>query len=85
MQQAIQTDFVKVQQKGLITIPKAFRDQLGIKENTLVKITKEKGRLIIEPMNDLPYGVRSYTPEEVQEFIEYDKKLSEQLKKDGLL
>lgn len=85
MQQIFQEEIVKIQPKGLITIPKKLRQQLGLEENTLVNMREEKGRLIMEPLRTLPYPVRSYTADEVDEFIELDKKETKQLKKKGLL
>lgn len=85
MQQVDQSVFVKIQQKGLMTIPKAFRDELGLKKNNIIKVIKKKDKLIIEPMKELSYKVRSYTPKEIQEFIEYDAELTKQLKKKKLL
>ncbi|KKQ73810.1 MAG: hypothetical protein US96_C0051G0003 [Candidatus Woesebacteria bacterium GW2011_GWB1_38_5b] len=52
---------IKIQGKGLVTIPKNFRDELGLGKNSLARIIKEKGRLILEPLRILKYPVRSYT------------------------
>lgn len=38
----------KVSQKGEVTIPKEFRDQLGISEGTLLEMTSSDGKLILE-------------------------------------
>ena len=40
---------VKVQPKGLLTIPKSFRTQLGIKVMIMVRIVKDKQKLLLEP------------------------------------
>ena len=80
-----QEEFIKVQNKGLITIPKSFRDDLGIRVNSIAKIKKVKGRIILEPVRILPYPVRSYKNSEIKEFIDLDNKESKQLKKEGLL
>ena len=67
---------VKVQEKGLITIPIAFRVALGLKKNSFVKISKKNGKLILEPVSMLSYPIRSYTNKEVDEFVKLDKKES---------
>ena len=76
---------VRVQNKGLVTIPKALRDSIGLNENDLVKIKRSKGRIVLEPVRILPYQVRSYTSFDLDSFFELDEKESEELKKKGLL
>ncbi len=86
MQQVIQQEeIVKIQPKGLITIPKKLREQLGFEENSLVRMKEEKGKLIVESVRALSYPVRSYTENEVKEFIELDKKETSELRKKGLI
>lgn len=85
MQQVILEDIVKLQSKGLLTIPKKMRQKLGFRENSLVRMKEEKGKLMVEPVRILEYPVRSYTKEELREFIEFDKKETKKLKKKGLL
>jgi AbrB family looped-hinge helix DNA binding protein len=72
-------DIVKMQPKGLVTIPKKIREYVGIAENDLVRVRTDRGRLTIEPVRTLAYPVRSYTDRELQEFIELDKKESKEL------
>ena len=83
--QNIQEDSVKIQPKGLITIPKRFRKSLGFEESNLARLKQEKGRLILEPVRTLNYPVRSYTDKELEEFIKLDKEESKKLRKKGLL
>lgn len=86
MQQSLTTEeFVKLLPKGLITIPKKFRDEIGLKENTVVKIKRKGQKLTIEPVRTISYPVRTYTKEEIKEFIEFDRKESQELRKKGLL
>lgn len=84
MQQSISEDIIKIQNKGVLTIPKGLRAGL-LADNTLVRIKKEKGRLIIEPLRTLPYPVRSYTDSEIKAFIATDRKDSRELKKKKLI
>lgn len=81
----IQEEIVKVQTKGLVTIPKNFRDELGFEENGLARMKKEKGRIILEPVRTLPYPVRSYSDRQVQDFIEEDKKQTKELHSKNLI
>jgi bifunctional DNA-binding transcriptional regulator/antitoxin component of YhaV-PrlF toxin-antitoxin module len=72
----IQQQIVKIQEKGLITIPIAFRESLGLKKDSFAKIYKEKGRLILEPVSMLSYPVRNYSNEEIDQFVKLDRKES---------
>jgi len=69
----------------VITIPKNYRDELGLGKDDLIRMKKNKGRIIFEPVRTLPYPVRSYTKSEVDEFSQEDKKETKILKKKGLL
>lgn len=76
---------VRFQSKGLVTIPKRFRQELGLEKDSLAKIKKEKGKLILEPIRTLPYPVRSYSGKELEKFLEIDSEETKELKKKGLL
>lgn len=67
-------ELIRLQPKGLITIPKKFRESLGLKDNSFVRVRKERVRLILESVRVLSYPVRSYTGEELKSFFELDKK-----------
>ena len=81
----MQPTIVKIQPKGLLTIPIKFRKALSLEENNLVRAEIDKGRLIIEPLRTLPYPVRSYTEKELKNFLKKDLKDSKELKKKGLI
>lgn len=85
MKTLFQEELVKLQPKGLITLPIRFRRELGLEENGIVRIKKDKGRLIVEPVKTLPYPIRTYTKDEIEEFLALDKDESLQLKKKGYL
>jgi len=85
MQVSMQEEIIKILPKGIMTIPKKFRESLGFAENGLARVKEEKGRLILEPVRTLPYPVRRYTDEEIEEFIALDKSESEELRKKKLL
>lgn len=87
MQQPISIfeEFVKVQAKGLITIPKKLREELHITEETIVKIKREGQKLTMEPIKTITYPVRSYTKEEIKQFMTFDAAQTKELKKKGLI
>ena len=63
-------EWIKILSKGMITIPKAFRDELGIKEGEIARIKKVGRRLIIEPREIADYEV--YSDEELKAMLEED-------------
>lgn len=42
----------KVQRKGIIVIPKALREEVGLKEGDIVIAKAVKGKIIIEPLEN---------------------------------
>jgi len=73
-----QEAWLKVLAKGMVTLPKKWRDELGIENGSLVKARKEGNKLIIEvqPRKLAPYRV--YSDAEIDEFLKEDQ-LSEAL------
>lgn len=67
-----QEEWVKILAKGMVTIPKSFREELGIREGEVARIKKVGKRLVIEPRELADYEVYS------------DKELSDMLKEDKL-
>jgi AbrB family looped-hinge helix DNA binding protein len=40
---------IKLQQRGLLTLPKKLRDSLGLEEGQILNIKSESGKIILEP------------------------------------
>lgn len=88
MSQTITTtnqEWLKVLGKGMVTIPKQWRDELGLQEGDIVKAKKEGNRVVIESQqsNLAPYRVYSHT--EIEAFLTEDqlpKSLAEKVQKD---
>ncbi len=76
---------VRVQNKGLVTIPKSMRDSIGLNVNDLIRVKEKMGRIILEPVRVLSYQARSYTNSDLDGFFELDEKESKVLKKKNLL
>ncbi len=83
MSQIVQ-EIIKVQPRGIITIPRKFRDA-DFDENSFVRVRKEKRTLVIEPVQVIGYSARSYTDQEVNEFFELDDQETKKLKAKGVL
>jgi len=82
--QSAYEEIVRIQPRGVITIPRQFRDK-GFGERSFVKIKKVSGCLVLEPVTMLGYSVRRYSDQEVDEFLKLDKEESEELKRKGIL
>ncbi|OGC56611.1 hypothetical protein A3H26_01825 [candidate division WWE3 bacterium RIFCSPLOWO2_12_FULL_36_10] len=81
MLQSPQDEIIKLQPRGLLTIPKKFRKSLGLEENSLLRIRKDRWRLVIEPVRTISYSVRSYTDKDLSDFFEFDEEQTKSLKK----
>ncbi len=69
---ATNQEWLKVLGKGMITIPKQWRDELGLEEGDVVKAKKEGNRVVIEPSEGkAPY--RTFSDKEIEEWLEADK------------
>ena len=84
MQTQTYENIVKLQPRGVLTIPKKMRVGL-FDEAGIAKMTRMGRKLIIEPLKTLNYPVRTYTDSELQEFFDLDEKESKKLKNKSLL
>ncbi|PIQ72535.1 hypothetical protein CO007_05895 [Candidatus Roizmanbacteria bacterium CG_4_8_14_3_um_filter_36_10] len=78
-----QEEWLKILTKGMVTIPKSWRKELGIEEGKMVKAKKIANQIIIEPM-EKPVSYRTYSQKELQQFLKDDrlpKKLEKKLAK----
>lgn len=69
-------EIAKIQPRGILTIPKKLRRFIGLADNTFVKISGNKYRLIIEPVKLVPYPVRNYNDSDIKDFVDLDSKES---------
>lgn len=85
MQATTYTDqIIQLQPRWVFTLPKSLREGF-FDENRLAKISRVGRKIVIEPVRTIPYPVRSYTENEVDEFFELDAKESKELKIKGLI
>ncbi len=71
--------WVNVLTKGIITIPKKIREQIGLREGDVAKIKIEGNKVIIEPREERKY--RTFTKEEIERWAKEDELTPEMLKK----
>ena len=68
-----QEEYLRILGKGMITIPKEWRVELGLEEGDIVKARKEGNQLVIEtPMSqNAPY--RIFSDEDIERFLKEDE------------
>lgn len=67
-----QEQWIKILDKGMLTLPKKWREDLNLSKGKLVKARKKGKTVILEPQeNEAPY--RLYTDTEIEEFLKEDK------------
>ena len=60
--------------KGIITIPKKIREEVGIREGDIAKVRVEGKKIIIEPKEEnLFMEVRNFTPEQIKRWVKEDE------------
>lgn len=84
MQTAAYEEIIKLQPRGVLTVPKKLREGL-FEKGGIAKIRRIGRKLIIEPVRTLSYPVRSYTEKEIEEFFELDEEEKKELKAKGLI
>ncbi len=66
-------EWLKVLGKGMITIPKQWREELGFKQGDIVRAKKMGNRVVIEPQQGSLAPYRVYSSAEIDEFLKEDK------------
>ena len=68
----IQQEWLKILGKGMVTLPKKWRDELGIENGDIVKAKKEGNKVIIEGLKKKTAHFRVYSKAEIDEFLKED-------------
>ncbi len=64
---------VRTQAKGQVTIPREFREALGIEAETLLSISLVGDRLEITPLRPDQEALRRYTDQDIERFMAEDR------------
>jgi AbrB family looped-hinge helix DNA binding protein len=73
MQQAIipNEEWLRILTKGMVTIPKPWREEFNLKEGDIIKAKKTAKGIVFEPpQKKVPY--RIYTQKDLKQFIKDD-------------
>ncbi len=84
MQQVTYEEIIKLQPKGVLTVPKKMRDGL-FDDMGVAKISRIGSKLVIEPVRTLSYPVRSYSENDLKGFFELDEKGTKELKTKSII
>jgi AbrB family looped-hinge helix DNA binding protein len=69
-----QETWIKILSKGVITIPKEFREQLGIEEGDVARAKIEGDNLVIQLRKVAQYAeYRTFSKSQIDEFIKEDQ------------
>lgn len=80
----IDQEWLKILGKGMVTLPKKWRDELGIEEGDIVKAKKEGNRVVIETQQQSLAPYRIYNDKEIDDFLKDDiveESLSQKIRK----
>ena len=66
-------EWLKILGKGMVTLPKKWREELGFKEGDIIKAKKEGNRVVIEPQKTSSVPYRLYNDAEIEAFLREDK------------
>lgn len=66
-------ELLRVLGKGMVTIPKKWREELGIETGDIVKAKKEGKRVVIEAPKQSIAPYRVYNDDEIDEFLKEDE------------
>ena len=68
-----QEEWLKVLGKGMITLPKRWRDETGIEAGDVVKAKKDSSTIVIELPRESKSPYRVFSDAEIEEFLEEDE------------
>ncbi len=67
-----QEEWLKVLDKGLITIPKNWREEMGMEPGKVVRARRDGNKVIIEPQ--VKYApIRTFTDAQIDQWLKDDK------------
>ncbi len=68
-----QEEWLKVLGKGMVTLPKKWRDEMGLQEGDIVKAKKERNKIVLETPQGQKAPYRVFSNAEIDEFLKADQ------------
>ena len=72
-----QETWLKVLGKGMVTLPKKWREDMGVATGDVIKAKKEGNKVVIEAQQTESAPYRIYNDAEINEFLRTDTNLNE--------
>jgi AbrB family looped-hinge helix DNA binding protein len=76
-------EWLRVLDKGLVTIPVQWRSDLGLAAGSIIRAQKTGAKIVLEPTAEKLAPYRVYSDEEIDAFLKADKLPKKFLKKRG--
>lgn len=67
-----QEQWLKVLGKGMVTLPKKWRDEMRVQNGDILKAKKQGNKVIIESAQSIKTPYRVYTKAEIDKFLKED-------------
>lgn len=74
-------EWLKVLGKGMVTLPKKWRKELGIEEGDIIKAKKEGNKVVIEARQAQNAPYRVFSNSEIDQFLKDDQLSNSLIKK----
>lgn len=68
-----QDEWIRVLGKGMVTIPKKWRDDLGFIEGDMIKAKKQGKSVVLSSTKTLSVPYRIYSDDEIKTFLKDDQ------------
>ena len=68
-----QQAWLKVLGKGMVTLPKRWREDMGVTTGDIIKAKKAGGKIVIETQQTQRVPYRLYSDAEIDQFLKVDK------------
>ncbi len=68
-----QDEWIRVLSKGMVTIPKRWRDDLGFTEGDIIKATKQGKNVVLTSGKGRSVPYRVYSDDEIKTFLKDDQ------------
>lgn len=66
-------EWLKILGKGMVTLPKKWREEMGLEAGNVVKAKKQGNTVVIEGPQTSKAPYRTYTDSEIEDFLQEDR------------
>lgn len=69
----VQEAWLKILGKGMLTLPKKWRQDLGVETGDVIKAKKEGNKIVIVAQQNQKVPYRVYSDSEIEDFLKEDR------------